>query len=489
MFNHFAGSTCRAVVHLLALTTTLFAATHAAAQGIGSGTGIGVAANGVCKTGVCPPVASPFSQAYTLPHNYNLAMPNGDNYQVEGVVQVGGDVGGCGGTQIFSVTYTGRSGGGTALGNALTFNYYWNCAHPATLFNVTHPFSTSFSAGVAATTTVTTSVLYNGTQQFPTRGPFSPPNPATASDFRQFNVSGGLFSNTTYSLNFGAGSAVGSTVWMGFFPFTPGSIVSSLLPTARTSSDVPAGADADGPLAFPAVTAFATMINTTTSAAVGCSLSAPIDLQGSFLFQRTDPATNAPVGSPNTLVDIAAGQSQSFYFAIAPTAAFSRDLVILANCVNKGSSQIITGLNTLILTASTTPISDMISIIATPTQNGILQLPSTTGSAAFGHATINIAAPGSVTFRAQDAPAGASGISLPLTLTLCQTDPATAQCLGTPPSPSVTVNVTNNQTLTFSVFAQATGAIPFDPGRNRIHVIATQGSVPVGAASVAVRTP
>jgi len=77
------------------------------------------------------------------------------------------------------------------------------------------------------------------------------------------------------------------------------------------------------------------------------------------------------------------------------------------------------------------------------------------------------------------------GASLPLTLSICQTD-AGANCLALP-APSVTTQIDAGATPTFSIFALGTGPIPFDPATNRIFVRFTDdGGVTRGATSVAV---
>ena len=60
-------------------------------------------------------------------------------------------------------------------------------------------------------------------------------------------------------------------------------------------------------------------------------------------------------------------------------------------------------------------------------------------------------------------------VSLPLTATLCQSNPSTGACLATPAS-SVTLSDASGGAPTFSVFLQATGSVPFAPATNRVFV-------------------
>jgi hypothetical protein len=98
-------------------------------------------------------------------------------------------------------------------------------------------------------------------------------------------------------------------------------------------------------------------------------------------------------------------------------------------------------------------------------------------------ATSNVGQSGMVMFSAS------ATNNLPLTLNVCQTNPTTGACMGSP-APSVQVMVEANTTPTFAVFADAGGnAIPFDPTNNRINFtgIDNQGRK-VSGTSVAVTT-
>jgi hypothetical protein len=85
------------------------------------------------------------------------------------------------------------------------------------------------------------------------------------------------------------------------------------------------------------------------------------------------------------------------------------------------------------------------------------------------------------------ATADTGGVTLPITLTLCQTNPVTGACLATPTT-SVSSTINTNQSATYAVFAQAAGAIPFNPAVNRIFLRLSSGGVVRGATSVAVMT-
>ena len=143
------------------------------------------------------------------------------------------------------------------------------------------------------------------------------------------------------------------------------------------------------------------------------------------------------------------------------------------------------GTNTLLLSASTTPVPDLIAIGATPSNDGIVNIPGTAGTGLFATAAVNIGAAATITASADDGGAG-----LPVNLSICQTNPSTGQCTNpATPGPSATVAVANNQTVTFTVFAKGAGTVPFDPANNRLFLrLKDAGALTRGATGAAVRT-
>jgi hypothetical protein len=245
-------------------------------------------------------------------------------------------------------------------------------------------------------------------------------------------------------------------------------LVASILPGSRS---VQVGTPA---------TAFATIINAGPGLATGCSLAPITPLPATFTAQTTDPG-NLPTGAPNTPIDIPVGVAQSFVFALTPTAPFApTDVQFSFACANSAPASVIGGVNTLLLVASASPVPDIIALGDTPSHDGILHLASI---GAFGVATVNVGIGAVITVTPDTGSA-----SLPLTLSICQTNPATAACLA-PPAPSVTTQIDANATPTFSIFADAGSPIPLDAATNRIFVRFTDGGgVTRGATSVAVCT-
>ncbi len=231
-------------------------------------------------------------------------------------------------------------------------------------------------------------------------------------------------------------------------------------------------------------TAFATIINAGTATGMACriGLNAPLV---DFHYQTTNPANNAATGTPDTPVDIGPGVSQSFVISL------TRDLAIQPTffdigyfCANSNPAPVYVGVDTITLRISDTLPPDIIAVAATATNDGIVDVPSATGTGAFAIATTNIGASATITAQVFLTTTGAD---LPISLGICQTNPRTAVCLA-PPAQSVTTVINQGDQPTFSVFATGSGTVPFDPVNNRINVFFVQNDVISGLTSVAVRT-
>jgi photosystem II stability/assembly factor-like uncharacterized protein len=250
-------------------------------------------------------------------------------------------------------------------------------------------------------------------------------------------------------------------------------LVASVLPASRSVQ-----------VGVPA-TAFATIINPSNVTAVGCVIGLATGINAAFTFQTTDPTTNAVTGTPNTPVNIGPGGFQTFVISITPNVAFlPTDVQFFFGCQNTGGASPIVGVNTLLLSASNTPVPDMVALAATdPANLGYVVIPGANGIGAFAVATVNVGqAGGAITVVADT-----GGVPLPIVLTVCQTNPGTGQCLAAP-SPSVTTTVNPNETPTYAIFAAGLGIVPDDPALHRVFVRALEGAITRGATSVAVRS-
>lgn len=364
---------------------------------------------------------------------------------------------------------TGETGEPNHAGNSTPLNSVWCKWTPAASGIVT--FDTTGSNFDTTLAVYTGGVISTLTQVAA--------NDNIASGNPQSRVSFAATAGTAYMIAVdGAGAATGNYVlnWALADPATTVTYA-SILPSARSVTT--------GTVA----TAFATIINAGSSTATACSLAAPPGFPAAFSYQITD-ANNVPTGTANTPKDIAAGASQSFVFAVTPLVDLNAvDLAVVFACTNTPTTVTVSGLNTLLLSASSTPSPDMVAIGATPTNDGILNIPGNGGTVAFAAAAIDIGAAGSITATVDD-----NGKGLALTSTLCQSDSTTAACVNPPaPGAAATLTVNTNDVVTFTIFVTGTGAgvgaVSFDPANNRLFLrLKTPDGVTRGATSVAVRT-
>jgi hypothetical protein len=226
------------------------------------------------------------------------------------------------------------------------------------------------------------------------------------------------------------------------------------------------------------------MINAGPDNASTCTIAPATGVPASFVFQTTDPTTNALTGTANTPVNIAAGQAQSFVIALTPSATFApTDITFTFTCANAPSSAASTvGIDTLNLSGSATPVPDIVALAAS-SDPGYVDIPGATGTGDFAVATVNLGSAAQITVGANTGTA-----NLPVTLLLCQTDPTSGACLA-PPAATVTTSIAANATPTFGVFVTGGAAVADMPGVNRIFVTFTDsGGTLRGETSVAVRT-
>jgi hypothetical protein len=236
------------------------------------------------------------------------------------------------------------------------------------------------------------------------------------------------------------------------------------------------------PVGIPA-TAFATIINTGPGTATSCTITPATSVPASFVFQTTNPATNQVTGTANTAVDIPQGAAQSFVIAFTPTAAFApTDVGFNFACANAAPAPTTSGLNTLLLSGSSTPVPDVVALAASG-DPGYVDIPGTTGTGVFAVATVNLGIDATITAAANTGMA-----NLPVTLTICQTNPTSGACIAAPTA-SVTTDIPPNATPTFGIFVTGSASVPDMPGVNRIFVTFTDSNgVLRGETSVAVRT-
>jgi hypothetical protein len=263
------------------------------------------------------------------------------------------------------------------------------------------------------------------------------------------------------------------------FTQPPSSLLAAILPASRSST---IGSPATG-----TVTAFATIINTsTTVTATDCGIAPNASLPAAFAYQTTNPSTNALTGTVNTGSAIAANNgSQTYVFGFTPSAAISpTNVPFFFSCTNATPAPSVVGLNTLLLSASVSSTPDVVALAATLQNDGVVHV--TNGSprtGVFAVATSNLGSTDNITVGTNT---GAT--SLPITVTICQTNPGTGVCLQTA-GPTVTTTIAGGGTPTFGIFVTASGTVAFSPAVNRIFVTFTDSTSNIrGETSVAVTT-
>ena len=434
--------------------------------------GFGVEFNDTCEVGSCPPSALPTGETSFVPFAFDVTLANDDSFRVEGTLSAANSSGGTSATstQAFVVTYLGNPSGQASQADTLTIDNLLNYGSPASQVQVSSSAAGAFYS-VAATSSVAVTDNFNTNKVV--LGPFPAPNPFNSNgDIGSIGNPGSqLSTDSAYTIVFGAGSPVGSMIQTGTIPSAPSALVSSILPGSRS---VVVGNPA---------TVFATVINTTAADLSECiiNIQQPRPAGLTSTFQTTNPATNAPTGSPDQPVTIPAGGIQTFVLSFASTGALTEvALPLLFACNGAVPAPSVTGVNTIDLLFSATPIADVIALAATATNDGTVHLAN--GVGAFAVATDNVGSDGTLTVSVDTGSA-----TLPVSLSICQTT-SVGQCLA-PPAASVPVDFAAGATPTFSVFASSSGAIAFSPGASRVFVrFEDSASVSHGSTSVAVTT-
>lgn len=209
-----------------------------------------------------------------------------------------------------------------------------------------------------------------------------------------------------------------------------------------------------------------------------------------FSYQTVAP-DNTLTGTQNTPVDIAAGTVQNFLITLTPSASFENEIGLSFICDN-ATALGRPGVNDVFLVASTGTPADLITIMITPSADGVIRVANAGGIELAAGAVTNIQG-GNVNvvarpyFLALDSTLGH-------TLTICETNPSTGDCLA-PAAATVDMTI-GSDTQTFSVFVDADDivGISLDPSFMRVAVDFDQrrtfSTGPVrGRSSVAVTAP
>ena len=247
-------------------------------------------------------------------------------------------------------------------------------------------------------------------------------------------------------------------------------------------------------------TAFVSVINPASSGvtATGCGLRLPGATTDQFTFRPWDGSSFT--AAAGTEVSIPAGDTQDFVIAVTSDDAFADDvtsvvpsdndeteLFIEAYCDNLRSAEYTNGLNSLLFTASVSPVPDIIALAGTlPAAPGYVEVP-TTGNmvGVFSVAISNVGAGGFVTATTDTGSNSDMAID---EIEICETDPGTGACTS-PRAATASVTVLEDGTASFGVFVRGDGdVIENTPAENRVFVRFSVGGIVRGATSVAVCT-
>ena len=257
--------------------------------------------------------------------------------------------------------------------------------------------------------------------------------------------------------------------------FADTTVLASMLPNSRSVQ------------VNDSATLFATMLNAGAETGTNCRIEPDALISGSFSFQTTDRATNESVGTENSPVDIAPGDFQTFVVTLTPDVVFApQEVALQFLCDNASPAGQIVGVNTFTFSASNPPVPDVVALGATPSADGVVELPFSSNINVFSVASVNLGAGEELEIMAE-----LSDPSLAVAISLCETDPVTSVCINptTPTTGPVTTQVNSDATPTFGIFVTSSAAVPFDPANNRVFVRFEDGSGAVrGATSVAIRT-
>ena len=232
-------------------------------------------------------------------------------------------------------------------------------------------------------------------------------------------------------------------------------------------------------------TAFYTIENTGAVTAIGCMI-APLDeVPGAdFLYAPVDPVTSVIIGETNSPVDIPAGIAQKFNITFVPSIPIAPiDVQFEVVCTNTPSASITPGVNTLLLSASSTSVSDIVALTSAP--NDQVTLPSSTATGAFLIASLNLGASDEITMSADT-----GNTSLPLNLLVCEFDASIGNCLAVPSS-TTTRRINSGEITFYAVFVVGQGtSIPLNPATNRVFArFHDSDDVVRGMTSIGVQVP
>ncbi len=214
--------------------------------------------------------------------------------------------------------------------------------------------------------------------------------------------------------------------------------------------------------------------------AIGCGIGLLSNLPGLTLSYQALTPNGQLAGAPNTPVNIPADGFQNFVFALTASVPMEpRQVELRFSCANAGPAGVIPGVNTLLFSASTTGVPDLVAVVTSTS----LRLNGLNQTGAVGVGTTNVGVGGMITVSVDT-----NGANLPLSLSLCE-QLSSGGCASSPAS-SVTRRIEALAQPPFAVFVTASAPVAQDPGRHRVFVwFKDADNIVRGATSFDVSTP
>ncbi|CAK8988199.1 Uncharacterized protein SCF082_LOCUS1295 [Durusdinium trenchii] len=262
-----------------------------------------------------------------------------------------------------------------------------------------------------------------------------------------------------------------------------GQVFAATLPGAR--SGFVGGAD---------VTVFMSVVSRADRPAQACRIFAPEGAPASFAYWELQGTE--PVGSVSPRFDLRAGETRNFLLALTPTSetvAEGYTLLPQITCDNATLTPI-EGISSVHLSIEAAPPPDLLSISATPTSDGVVNVPS------LGN-RINIMAVSAINIGIGDGSAStdqatittsvdSGDVSLPISLEVCETGPS--GCITPRGLSTMTTIFEAGVAKTFTVFVRVdeTAEVPFSPANNRVFIrFRDANDVLRSVSSAAIRSP
>ena len=205
-------------------------------------------------------------------------------------------------------------------------------------------------------------------------------------------------------------------------------------------------------------TAFATVINTGMSDAIGCNVTLESNVLARLDYQELDISTFQLIGNLNESITIPSNSSKTFFISVTPFSILPiAELELRYDCLNADAAESISNVNTFTLSVDANPVSDVVAVTT------VTDLVSSIGSTSlFAVGSFNQGISETLTVVPVS-----SNSNNALSLSICQTDPSLGTCISNIES-TVTLDFLNQSNATFAIFVEPLSDINNNPADNRV---------------------